>query len=540
MGGLDTAVNEEETKTVVMYIAFAEDPQPQVVAELERKMDSDTHPTDPLLLAYGALAAKASPDLQQRMTQFLLGCLSLAETNTSSLVHHILSLGNTESHHTAGSLVNYLTHPDHHVQLSSIHALRYATADSLVQSGLRNLVIKSNVTDEHLATIIHCLLFGLEHATNTHDTEKPFDRKLIRELFSAVMASENAELQQALTSYLNLVDNKDSTDLLNLMAASPHGKNHTADGARSKRDTYWADSNSVYNLVSPLSTRQSDVRVYSYHKSLIWGKKFGVSKGNVEVAAGGFVGASRGGGYKLFGRAKAVGHAFGRTKTALDFLVLRERKPGSHTVTRLYAEIIGKTLVNYNDWSQNTWCRRHSKPLHNPRKYTLFNFGFSVFIYVGTLRFHLAGYVKLNTDLYVNFCDARNKITANAGVLTTVTMELEAGATANLLVRKCSILPFLHSVHSTCYFTHTLCLSVGCTWRYKCQCSVQLQCQTTTVDSGLPDQLSDEGEKLCQYISRVVQQQDHIGCLVRTQTCQVVQAQEVASTLCKQINNTHN
>ena len=153
---------------MVIYIAFTEHPLPQMIAQLEQRIGNFSHSTDPLLLAYGALVGRASPDLQHRMTLFLLSRLPLAETNTSTLVHHILSLRNTESKQITGSLVDYLTHPDQHVQLCSIHALRYATGDSLVQKALRTLVSQLNATDDHLATILHTLLFGLEHATNTH------------------------------------------------------------------------------------------------------------------------------------------------------------------------------------------------------------------------------------------------------------------------------------------------------------------------------------------------------------------------------------
>ena len=124
LAALNSAVDDEEQEIIMIYIAFTENPQPQMISELEERIGDDTHSTDPLLLAYGALVAKASPDLQQRMTLFLLNRLSFAETNSSSLIHHVLSLGNTESHQAASSIVGYLQHPDHHVQLSSIYALR--------------------------------------------------------------------------------------------------------------------------------------------------------------------------------------------------------------------------------------------------------------------------------------------------------------------------------------------------------------------------------------------------------------------------------
>ena len=435
LGALDSAINEEEQTTIVTYIAFTENPQPQTVSELEERIGDDTHSTDPLLLAYGALVAKASPDLQQRMTLFLLSRLPLAETNSSSLIHHVLSLGNTESHQAASSIVGYLQHPDHHVQLSSIYALRYATSDSLVQKALTTLLNQPHVSDEHIATLLQCLLYGVEHASNNH-IEKPFNIDLGSALLSSVMDTENEELHRALIGYLQLINSDESKNILKLMTSPSKGAAYS-NSTRLRRGTNWAENNAVYNLVSPLATRRSDIIAYGVCKAYIWGRKCGVNRGNIQIAAGGFVGVGKSGGYKIFGRAKAVGHAFGKTKTAVDFLVLRE-KTSTSTRTRLYGEIIGKTLVNIDIKLKSTVCNRYSRTLYNPRKYTLFDFQFSIFIYVATLKFNLAGYVKLDSNLYVEFCE-KEKLTAEAGVITTITMELQAGATANLLVRMCNM-----------------------------------------------------------------------------------------------------
>ena len=433
----------------MIYIAFTENPQPQMISELEERIGDDVHSTDPLLLAYGALVAKASPDLQQRMTLFLLSRLPLAETNSSSLIHHVLSLGNTESHQAASSIVGYLQHPDHHVQLSSIYALRYATSDSVIQKALTTLLSQPHVSDEHIATLLQCLIYGLEHASNNH-IEKPFNNDLGSALLSSLMDTDNKELHLALFRYFQLINSAESRNLLKLMTSPSEGAAYS-NSSRLRRGTNWADSNALYNLVSPLATRRNDIRVYPYHKAYIWGKKFGVSKGNVQIAAGGFVGVSRSWGYKIFGRGKAVGHAFGKTKTAVDFLIHSERSSRSSrtTITRLYVQILGKTLVNVNQNSQkalanieNT-CRKYGRPLSS-HKYTLFNFRFSVFIYVGTLSFNIAGYVKLNTNLYVQFCLRAGSLTAEAGLGAGISMELQAGATANLLVRNIS------TVHAYC------------------------------------------------------------------------------------------
>ena len=66
--GLEKAVNEEEVETVIIYIAMVANPHPQLITKLENLITSDVHSGDPLLLVYGAIVSRASPELQQRMT----------------------------------------------------------------------------------------------------------------------------------------------------------------------------------------------------------------------------------------------------------------------------------------------------------------------------------------------------------------------------------------------------------------------------------------------------------------------------------------
>jgi hypothetical protein len=58
---VDTAINEDEERAIVVYIAFTESPQPGMVSELEERIGDNVHSTESLLLAYGALVARASP-----------------------------------------------------------------------------------------------------------------------------------------------------------------------------------------------------------------------------------------------------------------------------------------------------------------------------------------------------------------------------------------------------------------------------------------------------------------------------------------------
>ena len=433
MGALDTSIDENEANTILVYIAFTEDPQPQMVSELEERIGDNIHSTDPLLLAYGALVARASPDLQQRMTLFLLKRLPLAETNSTSLVHHIFALGNTESQMSADSLVNYLHHPETHVQLSSIHALRYSTSDNGVQKAFNTLMSQYNISEDHITAVIHCLLSGVEHA-NTMHTQPPFNLELAVSLVTSVMVSDNNELQQLLGSYLQLIRNEDSRHLLSLMKA-PLSKEAYSNSTRTKRGSHnWAENKSVYNLVAALRTRQSDVRNYPLHKSYLWGKKIGIRKANLQVAAGGFIGAAKGGNYKVFGRAKAVGQLFKKKKTLLDFLVLREKR-SRYTRTRLFAQIAGKTLANIDIRSPSTVCKRYSKNLFSYNKYLVFNLRYPFRILAARVKVGIVGYVRLSSNLYVEFCERVGRVTAEAGLESTITLELQARFTGSLLVR---------------------------------------------------------------------------------------------------------
>ena len=166
-------MNDEEVETVTIYIALVANPQPQLVAELENMISSDPHSGDPLLLAYSGIISRASPDLQQRMTLFLMNRLPQAEINRTSLIHHILALGNTASPRVTSSLIDYLGHPDEDVQLTSILAMRFLMNEPSIQKSLKDLLTQSHVTEDHLSMIAKSLLYGVERAELNHQ-KMPF------------------------------------------------------------------------------------------------------------------------------------------------------------------------------------------------------------------------------------------------------------------------------------------------------------------------------------------------------------------------------
>ena len=425
---LDSAADENEERVILVYIAFTESPQSQMVSGLEERIGDNVYMSGPLLLAYGALVSRATPALQQRMTLFLLNRLPHAETNTTSLLHHIFSLGNTESQLSSDSLINYLRHPDEHVQLSSIHALRYATGDAQVQKALFTLASQSNVTQDTTSAILHCLISGLEHASTTH-SHPPFNRQLALSLVSSVSASGNSKLYQTLLTYLKLIDNEDSHHLLNLMPIL------SINGTRlQKRGSNWAESKHAYDLVAPLSSRLQDLSSYPIHQAYIWGKKFGCLPVNLLVEAGGFTGAASNGNYKVFGRAKSVANVLDKTRTALDIVVLRERGASS-IQTKLFVHIAGKTLLNIDITSHSTICTSYNKDLLDLERFLLFKFDFPIPILVANFKVKVSAYVSLKSELNVNFCERVTSVEAEVGLENSITLEVEADVTAKVLVR---------------------------------------------------------------------------------------------------------
>ena len=427
-------MNDEEKEAVVLYIALVSNPQPQFVARVEGLISSDVHSTDPLLLAYGAMVPTASPELQQRMVLFLTNRLPEAETNSTTLIHHILSLGNSGSPHTSTHLIDYLSHPDTEIQLMAIFAMRFIVDQPSIERSLIEFIFRPNITEDHLTVMAKSLLYGCERAA-LENKEKPYSSDLTEGLVALAMNVDNEELHSVLSSYLKTVDNKDSQELLDLMKLVKAGRAEEkhSNSTRLRRGTRWDQNNGVYNLVGSLNERRSDVRRYQHRLSYIWGKKFGGRDIYTQVAAGAFAGVSNRGEYKLFGRAVAKAKCYDRSLTILDFLVQR-KKDSRSTFSQLYTVVMGRTLINVRQTRDSSVCKNIPRSLYEGRKYTVFYFTYSVYVVVGTLNFRLRATIQFTAGVYVEFCESRGKVTAAAGLSPTLTIAVSASGDLEVVV----------------------------------------------------------------------------------------------------------
>ena len=401
LDALKTAANDDELDAIIMYIAMLANPQPQMVNELEKLISSDVHSNDPLLLAYGAIIPKASPKLHQRMILFLINRLPEAETNTTSLLHHILTLGNSGSPHISSYLIDYLNHPESNVQLTAILAMRFLMREPSILNSLKDLLAKPDVNEDHLTVIVKSLVYGCERAKLNFE-ETPYSSDFAEALVALAMNIPNEELHSALSEYLNGVNTPESLELLQILKFHRNADffEDKSNTTRFRRGTTWDAQNSDYNIVSPLSVRQNDVRTYQNRLAFIWGKKFGGEDINAQVGAGGFVGIANSGDYKLFGNAVAKANCYDRSLTILQFLILRE-KDSSSTVSQFYAVVMGNTLRNLRLTEDASVCGTLDKSLYEGKQYTIFDFTYSIFVVVGTLNFRLKATVQFTSGMYI-------------------------------------------------------------------------------------------------------------------------------------------
>ena len=86
-----TAMDKTERNSLTMQMAFVRNIRPEILADIEKIIQSSNDTTDPLILSYGALSS-SSPQLRHRILQFLQERLHKAMNNATILIQFILSI----------------------------------------------------------------------------------------------------------------------------------------------------------------------------------------------------------------------------------------------------------------------------------------------------------------------------------------------------------------------------------------------------------------------------------------------------------------
>ncbi|KAL5517874.1 hypothetical protein EMCRGX_G003505 [Ephydatia muelleri] len=413
---ISTTNNRKERNSLTVQLAFIRSVHPKVLSEIENIIKSDNDSTDPLILSYGALASSASPELQHRIVEFLKSQMDQQDDH-SKLIHLIHSLGNTESSTMERAIIQLLGHDNPSVRLAAVYALRYRVSSKDVQYAL-SLALHGNPDPDFVEMVLRTLSAGAESQQLTE--VQPIDDSL----FEAVLqhTRNNTELLAKLSYYVKMLGPKAPNKWMVTLMDTHH-----------KRATTWNENNDLYNLVSDLKTRNSDLSTYPTNKGYIWSKSLGVTSIRLDLAFGafaGFGGSANPLSYKLFARGVAQGYAFGYTKTAFDALVSSVNAPGVNSIqNRLYVSLVGKVLVDYS--REIPTCKSWSYPLYKSPTYVLLQFTYTIPIYVGSVNFGITISANLGIAATLTAC-INNCVQAKGAIVPTITVTATGSATASL------------------------------------------------------------------------------------------------------------
>ena len=392
---------------------------------------------DPLVLAYSTLGSKVSMEVKQSIVQFLKQKL-LQETEDIEKVHMLHAFGNIDCNESLAIILYYVDDDDLNVKMAATFALRKHISNPVVRRQLKHALRD----DEMLETVFEVLITGIEYVATTvskqiyqekkHEIEEDIIESLVNAL-SSISAISNTttavkNLQLRVCAYIE-------SSLPNSLEKDRFNAQLECDSLAlkiKKRGTDWDEDDSNYDIVSPLSERQSDVTNY-HHKAYIRGKKFGVSDLNLQFGIGAFVGLSKNisSEFKIFARAVATVNVLGRSKTFVDAKLLATRK--NETKYVVYVSLVGDVLVNIDDRVATNYCLRREWPIYQ-RRVKISSFQIKVFIYVGYLKFSLDVYAQFRLTSRVFSCSVENGVQLSGALVPGAGISAVGSATATLVV----------------------------------------------------------------------------------------------------------
>ena len=198
-----TAMDKTERNSLTMQMAFVRNIRPEILADIEKIIQSSNDTTDPLILSYGALSS-SSPQLRHRILQFLQERLYKAMNNATILIHLIHSSGNTESSLAESTLLQFIAHHDSGVRLAAVYALRYSIESKDVQFALSDGLRNHQDTD-FAEMVARALIAGAEWKQYSESGAIPVGDNL----FEAIMqhAKNNTQLRAMVYYYQRLPRN---------------------------------------------------------------------------------------------------------------------------------------------------------------------------------------------------------------------------------------------------------------------------------------------------------------------------------------------
>ena len=435
-----SAVSSREKIALIISVAMISIPTEQFIDDLEAQINLRGNSTDPLLLAYGAVASNAPTNLQKRMVSFLTDQISEVEDNETALVHLIHSIGNTKSLPAMYCIIQYVDSNSEIVQIATITAVRFFTGLVTFQDKLIS-VLQSDPSE----AIVNAVIDALSECF-VHDKNMLVKDDLHNILMNVTLNFRNHELESELKNYFEMVGSEKasrlSDNLNDLHQDKAHYRNH-------RDTTYWPSSNTDYNAIASQSSRQSDVSLYRNYLGYLWNKKFGKTSGYltayVDTTVGFFTGVDghRIENLKVFGKGVVRGHILTSSFDIAKIEALLQKSGQTYTLF-IYFKIGGLVLVNeYATYTRQTTQNNVPDlriPISKRRNLLIqrrvFGWDFPIFVYVGYITFSVSAYASLDVSTTLSVQGYGNGARATLSYSPQVTFSVEGSASFSFLVSK--------------------------------------------------------------------------------------------------------
>ena len=435
MGSLLTrSLSHDERDALLHQLAHLNKAEPHLVDTIINVNPSND---DNLLLILGALARNNDAAIQNKVVKELIRRLNVAKSigNSSEVVAFInYALGNTGSQLAINALLSSLNHDDINTQISVIRSLDVHLDQPAVQQSLITLLTLS--TED---AILEEVLLLLKDAFNNKVLRNP-SKELLNATVDMTIRLENTNLYELLIQYLMLVGTSEAKEMINIvMHQHNYGDvihehvNNVAGDLRIKRGSDWDSmSNSNYDLVASSTQRKDDVVTYPRHKAYLWGDTYGVTRLNLKVGVGAFVGAYCGGSsirLKVFAKGVAELHVLGKTYKIAQ-MEYSDDTSGNDLVHRIYVKLGPVVVKNVNE-KYDLSCRNFKATLWD-ESVTVFRYEVPYYVYVATISFFIQGTVGSMGTAGVCMCPLELKACAN--IRPSINLRVTGGAEANLVV----------------------------------------------------------------------------------------------------------
>lgn len=390
-------ISQKEKGAVMLAISLLPTPNARLINTIEEIIERSSDKQSTLLLVYGSIASNVPGQTQRRMVQFLSDIILKEPRNVPIIIHILHSLGNTKALDAMADILPFTFSYNNNVKKTSIYALRFFTGHPVVQQKFIS-ILRRETAKVFIEVMIKSLHTGYEYNTSI-----VLDEELVHCLIKATFKTNDNYIIKELGNLFEKMDIPITMDLI-----------RDNDNIIRKRNIVEGDSTSeVYNSISSLSDRETDLRNYPVNRGYLWNQTLGLDEGDYKVYVQGVAGLFGGANLdtcdvKLFGRAVIRGHVLGNEAIILD--VLEDNG-------KFYIEFVGMVILDVDPMLENyqNFNFTYELPSYSQK---LISLEYVFVVYGVPIDFSLDVYASIGGELNINIEQGTDGSVEGTGSLT--------------------------------------------------------------------------------------------------------------------------